>query len=105
MPNHSAPSGHAAPSNQAGPTPWMTGVVLSVLSGIFTILVMLSFYSVIASFNAGVGVVVVLVAVAGVAPTVWVLRSRPVWRWACAGVAIGAAVGGIGVIIAGISAI
>lgn len=83
----------------------MTGVVLSALAGIFTVLVMLSFYSVIASFNAAVGVVVVLVALAGVAPTVWVLRDRPVWRWACAGVAIGTAIGVIGVVIAGLSAI
>lgn len=94
--------------NRPGPyaqTPWLTGVVLSVLAGIFTVLVMLSFYSVIAAFNAAVGVVVVLIAIAGVAPTVWVLRSRPVWRWACAGVAIGAVIGVIGVVVDGIAAI
>ena len=86
-------------------TPWLTGVVLAVLAGIFTVLVTLSFYSVIATFNAGVGVAVVLVAMAGIAPTVWVLRERPVWRWSCAGVAVGAVVGAISVIGAGIAAI
>lgn len=86
-------------------TPWLSGVTLAVFSGLFTVLVTLSFYAVIATFNAGVGVLVVLVAMAGIAPTIWVLRERPVWRWSCAGVAVGAVIGILGVIIAGIAAI
>lgn len=85
------------------PTPWGTGLtvagfVAAVLAAAIVVL--------------GTGLVHVhpllavglnLVAVGGLAPTVWGWRTRPVWRWFVLGAGVGVAVGWVALLAVALS--
>ena len=70
-------------------TPWATGltVALFVASVIGTAMVVLSIG--LARVHPLLAVGLNLVAVGGLAPTVWGWRAVPVWRWFVVGSAVG----------------
>jgi hypothetical protein len=76
-----------------GPTPWGTGLTVAafvalVIGGSIVVLGVG-----LARLHPLVAIGLNLVAVGGLAPTVWGWRRRPVWRWFVLGSAIGVAVG------------
>lgn len=71
------------------PTPWATGAVLAAVSAVVVLVALLVLTRGVASLSGVLALVVDVVVVAGLAPSAWLARALPVWRW----VALGATVG------------
>ncbi len=80
------------------PTPWATGLTVSafVAAVVGAAIVVLSVG--MTRVHPVVSVVLNLVAVGGLAPTLWEWRNRPVRRWFVLGAAVGVAVGWVAVL-------
>ena len=76
-------------------TPWTTGLTVAagVAAVIATAVVVLSLG--LLRVHPLLAVVLNMVAVGGLAPTVWGWRTRPVWRWFAFGAGVGVAGGWI----------
>lgn len=74
-------------------TPWGTGLTVAgfvaAVTGAAIVVLSLGLVRVHPLLAVGLNVV----AVGGLAPTVWGWRSRPVWRWFVLGSGVGVAVG------------
>ncbi|MFD4367141.1 DUF2537 domain-containing protein [Rhodococcus sp. NPDC058521] len=70
-------------------TPWFTGVSLAVFSATFVTVAMVTFSSELARIDVPLAVLLSTVVVAGLTPTLWRLRNRPIWRWIVYGTAVG----------------
>jgi len=79
--------------NEDATTPWGTGLTVAAFVAAVTAgaIVVLSLGLVRVQPFLAVGLN--LVAVGGLAPTVWGWRRRPVWRWFVLGSAVGVVVG------------
>ncbi len=71
------------------PTPWATGLTLSAVSAAVAALGLVVLTRGVAQVSAVLAVAANVVVVGGLAPSAWLARGVPVWRW----VALGAAVG------------
>ena len=80
-------------TNRDSATPWATGLTVAafVAAVIGTAIVVLSIG--LARVHPLLAVGLNLVAVGGLAPTVWGWRALPVWRWFVLGSAVGVAGG------------
>lgn len=80
------------------PTPWGTGLTVAafVAAVLATAIIVLSIG--LLRVNTLLAVGLNLVAVGGLAPTVWGWRRAPVWRWFVLGAGIGVAVAWIGLL-------
>lgn len=78
---------------RAADTPWGTGLTVAgfVAAMVAAAIIVLSLGLTRVHPLLAVGLNVV--AVGGLAPTVWGWRSRPVWRWFVLGAAVGVGVG------------
>lgn len=79
----------------AAPTPWATGLtvaafVAALVAGSIVVLNMG-----LTRVNPLLAVALNVIAVGGLAPTVWSWRRRPVWRWFVLGSGVGVAIGWI----------
>jgi len=72
------------------PTPWLTGLTVAVFTAVLVLVALLVLGMQLAAINPALAVANVLV-VGGLAPSVWMCRRVPVWRWAALGT-----VGGVG---------
>lgn len=79
----------AAAAGRAEPTPWATGLPISaVVAAIVAVsLVVVSFG--LAEVNSLLAVLVNVVVVGGFAPSIWLGRRLPLWRWVALGAALG----------------
>ena len=82
------------------PTPWSTGLLVSAMVAALAATAVYAFGAALARVNPALAVVVSLVAVGGVAPTVWSWRSLPVVRWVVYGAAAGVVVGWMALLVA-----
>lgn len=84
-------------------TPWGTGLTVAgfVAAVLATAIVVLGTGLVRVHPLLAIGLNVV--AVGGLAPTVWGWRARPVWRWFVLGSAIGVAVGWVALLAVALS--
>lgn len=73
----------------AEPTPWATGLPISIMTAVFTAVAMLALSDGLSDVGAWLVVLANLVAAAGFAPSVWLARGVPVWRWIAYGVPVG----------------
>lgn len=71
----------------AEPIPWATGLTISAVAATIALLTLVGLADAMASWWLS-ALVAVLVA-AGLAPSIWLLRVVPVWRWVAYGVAAG----------------
>lgn len=71
------------------PTPWGTGSALAAVSAAVVLVALLTLTRGVASLSGVLALVANVVVVGGLAPSAWLARELPVWRW----VALGAAVG------------
>ena len=80
------------------PTPWGTGLTVAafVAALITATIIVLSLG--LTRVHPMLAVGLNLVAVGGLAPTVWGWRTRPVWRWFVLGSGVGVALGWIAVL-------
>ncbi|WP_416564622.1 DUF2537 domain-containing protein [Nocardia testacea] len=82
------------------PTPWAAGITVAVLVAALTAVGVFAFGAALARVHPVLSLAVNLVAVGGVAPTVWRWRTRPVTRWVLAGASTGVALAWIGLLFA-----
>ncbi|GAB2654733.1 DUF2537 domain-containing protein [Nocardia goodfellowii] len=77
------------PGDYRDPTPWASGITVSVLIALLTAAAVFSFGDALARVHPLLSIVVNLVAAGGAAPTAWRWRGVPVTRWVIAGLAAG----------------
>jgi hypothetical protein len=80
------------------PTPWLTGVTVSVLVAVVTLAAVLTLAVTLNETSAFLAIGANLVVTAGLAPSVWLARRVLIWRWVAFGVAAGLALGWIALI-------
>jgi hypothetical protein len=76
-------------------TPWATGLTVAAFVAAVTAAAVVVLSLGLVRVHPLLAVGLNMVAVGGLAPTVWGWRRRPVWRWFVLGGAVGVAVGWI----------
>lgn len=71
------------------PTPWATGLAVSVVVAGAIVIVLLSLARELAPKGTGVVALANLLVAAGLAPSIWLGRATPTWRWVAYGTAAG----------------
>ena len=79
---------HAAPTGE--PPPWGTGLTVSAITAILLMIVVITLSLALGAANRWLPLIANVVIAIGLAPSVWLARRAPVWRWVALGV-----VGGI----------
>jgi hypothetical protein len=89
-----APAGRRqrGPRHQAAeePTPWATGLTVTAITGVLMMVVVVTLSLALGAANRWLPLIANVVIAVGLAPSVWLARHAPVWRWVAYGV-----VGGI----------
>ena len=83
------PAGSRLSVEPPGPTPWATGLAISAFFAVFVAMGDIVLARAFADAFGLVWVPANLLVGAGLAPSLWLLRRVPVWRW----IALGATVG------------
>jgi len=73
------------------PTHWLTGLTIAVFTAVLVLVALLVLGTQLAAINPALAVAANVLVVGGLAPSVWMCRRVPVWRWAALGT-----VGGVG---------
>jgi hypothetical protein len=81
-------------------TPWFTGIAVSVFAAMLSTSAVAAFCVALGNVNVLLAGVVNVIAVGGLAPTVWRWRAVPVWRWVVYGAVVGVPLGWIAAIAA-----
>jgi Protein of unknown function (DUF2537) len=71
------------------PTPWATGVTVSSVAAVTVGIGLLTLSQGLASNGPGLVALANLLVAAGLAPSIWLVRSTPTWRWVAYGAAAG----------------
>ncbi|MBV9163740.1 MAG: DUF2537 domain-containing protein [Pseudonocardiales bacterium] len=71
------------------PTPWATGLTVSVVAAAVIVVALLSVSQGLAPNGIGFVVLANLLVAAGLAPSIWLGRATPIWRWVAYGTAVG----------------
>lgn len=77
------------PPGSCEPTPWVTGSALAGFTALVVVVVLLLLTRGLAALSGLLALAVNVAVVGGLAPSVWLARARPVWRWVCLGAATG----------------
>ncbi|RCW43627.1 MMPL family protein [Halopolyspora algeriensis] len=84
------PAGGAmAGEDASGPTPWATGSTVSVIIAAIVVVALVIVSSGLAEVSVLLAVIVNVAMAAGFAPSIWLGRHVPVWRWVALGTAGG----------------
>jgi hypothetical protein len=73
----------------SGPTPWTTGLIVSGFCMVFVAIADIVLSRAFAAAFGGLWIPANLLVGLGLAPTIWLVRETPFWRW----IALGAAAG------------
>jgi hypothetical protein len=79
------------PQEPAEPTPWVTGITVSVLVALVTVAAALTLAITLSETGWALALGANIVVTAGLAPSVWLARRVLIWRWVALGVASGLA--------------
>ncbi len=71
------------------PTPWATGLTVSAMVAVIVGVGLLSLSQALAPTSRGLVVLANLLVAAGLAPSIWLTRHTPTWRWPAYGAAAG----------------
>ena len=71
------------------PTPWATGLTVTAATAVVVMIALISLSLTLAQASPLVATVTNIVVAAGLAPSVWLARGIPIWRWVALGVAGG----------------
>ena len=82
------------------PTPWATGLVIAGATAAVVLVALVVLGTELAPIHPLLGVAANALVVAGLAPSVWLCRRVPVWRWVALGVAIGVVLAWLGLLLA-----
>lgn len=78
---------HARPATE--PTPWATGLTVTGVCAILVLLVVVTLSLALGEASRWLALIANLVIALGLAPSVWLARRAPVWRWVAFGVVAG----------------
>lgn len=78
------------------PTPWLTGLAVSVLVAAITLAAALTLATTLSETSPFLAIGANVVVTGGLLPSVWLARKVLIWRWVALGVATGLALGWIG---------
>lgn len=92
-----------APSSTDEPTPWATGLTVAALVAVVTGAAFVVLSMGLVRVHPLVAIGLNLVAVGGLAPTVWGWRRTPVLRWLALGVGVGVAVAWLALLTRGVA--
>jgi hypothetical protein len=88
---HAAPEGRERPDRRARRTPWGTGLTVSAFAAVVVLFAVIALSEALGSASRWLAVVANVIIALGLAPSLWLARNVPVWRWVAYGV-----IGGIG---------
>ncbi|HEU0128775.1 MAG TPA: DUF2537 domain-containing protein [Pseudonocardiaceae bacterium] len=71
------------------PTPWATGLTVTALTAVIVGIALFSLSSGLATVGVWSVLLANLLVVAGLAPSMWLARVTPIWRWVAYGAATG----------------
>lgn len=78
-----------AATDRSGPVPWGTGLAVSAIVAAIVVVALVVVSSGLAEVSAVLALVVNAAVAAGFAPSIWLGRQVPVWRWVALGTAAG----------------
>ncbi|WNV82048.1 DUF2537 domain-containing protein [Umezawaea sp. Da 62-37] len=93
------PEPEPAPEEPAEPTPWGTGLTVSVFSGAVVGFMVVTLSLGLGETNRWLALIANVLVVGGIAPSVWLARKTPVWRWVAYGVTTGVVLAWIALIL------
>lgn len=73
----------------AEPTPWSTGLTVTVIVAVLVAIVVVALSVALGDASRWLAVAANVVIGIGLAPSVWLARRTPVWRWVAYGVVVG----------------
>jgi hypothetical protein len=82
-------------------TPWGTGFTVAAFVAAFTAVAIVVLSLGLIRVHPLLAITLNLIAVGGLAPTVWGWRARPVWRWYALGCSVGVAIGWLATLAVG----
>ena len=86
----SRPARHSRHEAAGEATPWATGLTVTFVTGVLMLIVVVMLSLALGAANRWLPLIANVVIAVGLAPSVWLARHAPVWRWVAYGV-----VGGI----------
>ncbi|MEV6243815.1 DUF2537 domain-containing protein [Lentzea sp. NPDC051838] len=90
---------HAAPEDEPEPTPWGTGLTVSFITAAIVTVTVVSLSLGLGETSNWLALVANVLVVGGLAPSVWLGRRVPVWRWVAYGVVTGVVVAWLALIL------
>ena len=87
------------PVDEAEPTPWGTGLTVSVITAAIVTVTVVSLSLGLGETSRWLALVANVLVVGGLAPSVWLGRRVPVWRWVAYGVVTGVLVAWLALIL------
>ena len=72
-----------------GPTPWATGLFIAAFVAVFLTLADVTLCRAFAEAFGVLWIPANLLVCAGLAPSLWLLRRTPLWRWLALGATVG----------------
>jgi Protein of unknown function (DUF2537) len=85
-PKHSKPPKHSLGAERP---PWATGLTVSIVTAVLMMTVVITLSLALGAANRWLPLIANLVIAIGLAPSVWLARRAPVWRWVAFGVVAG----------------
>jgi hypothetical protein len=83
----------ARPVPPPEPVPWLTGLTVAAASLALLLITMLTLAATLAETHVLLAIGSNAVVTAGLAPSVWLVRRQPIWRWVALGVAVAIVLG------------
>ncbi len=83
-----------------GPTPWATGLLIAAFAAVFLVIADVAVCRAFAEAFGLLWIPANLLVGIGLAPSVWLLRRTPLWRWPALGVAAGLVVSWVVLLLA-----
>jgi len=71
------------------PTPWGSGLTVSVVAAAIIMIALLSVSQRLEPYGTGFVVLANLLVAGALAPSIWLSRATPIWRWVAYGAAVG----------------
>jgi len=88
------------PVEPPGPTPWATGLLIAAFVAVFLALADVALCRAFAEAFGLLWIPANLLVGAGLAPSLWLLRRTPLWRWPALGATVGLGVSWVVLLLA-----
>ncbi|HEV3358248.1 MAG TPA: DUF2537 domain-containing protein [Pseudonocardiaceae bacterium] len=83
---HAVPSDRERPDRPAQRTPWGTGLVVSAFAAMIVLFAVIALSEALGAASRWLAVAANVIIALGLAPSIWLARNVPVWRWVAYGV-------------------